>query len=170
MTTLRDRFEAEFGDEQMRREDLLAFIEKEREDATSKASHVVRERLFIDRKSITRDFVIPCPGHPQGDFRMHVTVGLYPDGRPGEIFIWADKAGSLASGALMAVAITLSFQWQHGIPFEGSVNKLRGMRFEPQGATGDVKYPLVSSPLDYVARWLLDKFGKLAESRLPRCL
>jgi ribonucleoside-diphosphate reductase alpha chain len=157
--TLRKRFEAEFGDEQLRQEDLLRFIERESAEA-KKSGSIVRERLHTDRKSITRDFKIPVPGHPQGDFIMHATVGQYPDGRPGELFLWADKAGSLASGALTAVAIALSFQWQHGVSFEASVAKLKGMRFEPMGATGDKDYPLVSSPLDYLARWLLDRFGK----------
>jgi len=163
VTTLQERFDEEFGDEQLRREDVLRFIEREIKAAVAKTGKVHRERLHTDRKSTTRDFKIPCPGHPQGDFVMHATVGQYPDGRPGELFLWADKAGSLASGALTAVAISLSFQWQHGVPFESSVAKLRGMRFEPMGATGDKFYPIVSSPLDYLARWLLDRFGKKAE-------
>lgn len=55
--------------------------------------------------------------------------------------------------------MVLSVAWQYGLPFRPTVEKLRGMRFEPQGATGDAKYGLVKSPLDYVARWLLDRFG-----------
>jgi ribonucleoside-diphosphate reductase alpha chain len=163
--TLRDRFEEEFGDEQLRREDVLRFVEREIDRAVKAAGTIHRERLHTDRKSITRDFKIPCPGHPQGDFVMHATVGQYPDGRPGELFLWADKAGSLASGALTAVSIALSFQWQHGVPFEASVSKLRGMRFEPMGATGDKSYPIVSSPLDYLSRWLLDRFGKKVDGK-----
>ena len=168
--TLRDRFEKQcctvslaeqpFFLPGTARLEVLKFIEQEIAEATKDAGRVVRERLHTDRKSITRDFKIPCPGHPQGDFVMHATVGQYPDGRPGELFLWADKAGSLASGALTAVAISLSFQWQHGVPFEASVGKLKGMRFEPMGATGDKDYSIVSSPLDYLARWLLDRFSK----------
>lgn len=160
MKTFRERFEEEFGDEPLHREDVLRFIEREMAVRPVGVRPVARERLHTDRKSITRDFMIPVPGHPLGDFIMHATVGQYPDGRPGELFLWADKAGSLASGALTAVAISLSFQWQHGVPFEASVGKLKGMRFEPMGATGDKDYPLVSSPLDYLARWLLHRFGK----------
>jgi len=121
---------------------------------------VVRERLPDTRESITRKFEIARPGHRNGDLSMYVTVGLYPDGRPGEIFIRADRTGSFASGALDAVAMVLSVAWQYGVPFAPTVAKLRGMRFEPQGATGDPKYGLVKSPLDYVAKWLLDRFVK----------
>ena len=118
-----------------------------------------RERLPDTRRSVTRKFKIARPGHRNGDLRMYVTVGFYPDGRPGEIFIKSDLTGSFASGALDAVAMVLSVAWQYGLPFRPTVEKLRGMRFEPQGATGDAKYGLVKSPLDYVARWLLDRFG-----------
>lgn len=92
--------------------------------------------------------------------KMWVTINTFPDGRPGEIFIKADKSGSLASGALDAVAIALSMAWQHGVPFEDTMKKFVGMRFEPNGITGDEAYPIVASALDYIARWALDKFGK----------
>lgn len=118
-----------------------------------------RERLPDTRQSITRKFEIARPGHRNGDLCMDVTVGLYPDGRPGEIFIRSDLTGSFASGALDAAAMILSVAWQYGVPFAPTVEKLKGMRFEPQGVTGDPKYSIVSSPLDYVARWLLDRFG-----------
>jgi len=118
-----------------------------------------RERLPSVRQSVTRKFKIARPGHRNGDLRMYVTVGLYPDGRPGEVFIRSDLVGSFASGTLDAVAMVLSMAWQHGVPFRPVVEKLRGTRFEPQGATGDPEYGIVSSPLDYVARWLLRRFG-----------
>jgi len=92
--------------------------------------------------------------------KMWVTINTYPDGRPGEIFIKADKSGSLASGALDAVAIALSMAWQHGVPFEATMEKFVGFRFEPNGITGDATYPIVASALDYIARWALDRFGK----------
>jgi len=118
-----------------------------------------RERLPSVRQSVTRKFKIARPGHRNGDLCMYVTVGLYPDGRPGEVFIRSDLVGSFASGTLDAVAMVLSMAWQHGVPFRPVVEKLRGTRFEPQGATGDPEYGIVSSPLDYVARWLLRRFG-----------
>jgi hypothetical protein len=129
-------------------------------EALKEEGVVVRERLPDTRESVTRKFKIARPGHRNGDLRMYVTVGLYPDGRPGEVFIRSDLTGSFASGALDAVAMVLSVAWQYGVPFEPTVVKLRGMRFEPQGATGDPRYGIVRSPLDYVARWLLDRFGE----------
>jgi ribonucleoside-diphosphate reductase alpha chain len=65
----------------------------------------------------------------------------------------------MASGALDAVAMSLSIAWQYGVPFEDSIQKLVGMRFEPEGVTGDPQYPIVTSPLDYIARWALDHFS-----------
>jgi ribonucleoside-diphosphate reductase alpha chain len=122
---------------------------------------ILKRRCLPDtRKSITRKFRIVRPGHERGDLKMYVTVGLYEDGTPGEIFIKADRSGSLASGALDAVAMELSMAWQYGVAFEQTVRKLVGMRFDPQGATGDKEYSFVASPLDYVARWLLNRFGK----------
>lgn len=100
-------------------------------------------------------------GSPKPEaLKMWVTINTYPDGRPGEIFIKADKSGSLASGALDAVAIALSMAWQHGVPFETTMEKFVGFRFEPNGITGDETYPIVASALDYIARWALDRFGK----------
>ena len=91
----------------------------------------------------------------------HVRHGRLLPGRQagGDLSIESDLVGSFASGALDAVAMVLSVAWQYGLPFRPTVEKLRGMGSEPQGATGDAKYGLVKSPLDYVARWLLDRFG-----------
>ena len=128
-----------------------------------------REKLPDERKSVCKTFRIPrqtkkcehCGEEiKRGPLKMYVHVGLYEDGRPGELFIKADQEGSMARGALDAVAMSLSMAWQYGVPFEASVRKLAGMRFDPMGMTGDPACPIVSSPLDYVARWLLLKFGQ----------
>jgi ribonucleoside-diphosphate reductase alpha chain len=120
-----------------------------------------RKRLPAVRiNGTTREFRIPRPGHRNGDLEMFVTINCFPDtGRPGEIFIRSDRTGSMASGALDAVAMSLSIAWQYGVPFEDSIQKLVGMRFEPEGVTGDPQYPIVTSPLDYIARWALDHFS-----------
>ena len=129
-----------------------------------------RQKLPDERQSVCKTFRISRQPKtceqcgkpvPRGPLKMYVHVGLY--GRPGELFIKADTEGSMARGALDAVAMSLSMAWQYGVPFEASVRKLMGMRFEPQGATGDEHYSIVTSPLDYVARWLLDKFGRKDE-------
>lgn len=153
-------------DELARSRDETCEVEHKLEDAIRELGTLkefgcaVRNRLPETRQSVTRKFKIARPNHRNGDLRMYVTVGLYEDGRPGEIFIRSDLTGSFASGALDAVAMCLSMAWQYGVPFEPTVAKLRGMRFEPQGATGDPKYGIVKSPLDFVAKWLLDRFGK----------
>ena len=121
------------GGEWLRRGEVLAFFGNLKPEP-------YRERLPDVRESVIHTFVIARPGHRNGDLTMDVTVGLYPDGRPGEIFIRSDYTGSFASGALDAVATALSMAWQYGVPFKPTVEKLKGMRFEPQGATGDPKY------------------------------
>jgi hypothetical protein len=129
-----------------------------------------REKLPETRKGIRRKFKIQRPDKvclkcetplpSNGPLKMWVTINTFPDGRPGEIFIKADKEGSLAGGSLDAAAISVSMALQHGVPFEDLMRKWVGLRFEPSGVTSDKDYPFVSSPLDYIARWALDRFGK----------
>jgi ribonucleoside-diphosphate reductase alpha chain len=120
----------------------------------------VRERLPDTRQSRTFTIRIPRPGDPEGEFQMYVHVGLYPDGRPGELFITTDKEGTFARAALDAAATTLSVALQYGAPLEPIVQKWRGTSFPPAGVTGNPKFPIVSSPLDALARLLLIEFTK----------
>jgi hypothetical protein len=123
----------------------------------------------LDRGGPSRKFKImrpaePCPhcnkDIPVPPLEMWVRINVYPDtGLPAEIFIKTDREETLA-GALDAAAIAASMAWQNGVPFEAVVGKWLGMRFEPSGVTGDPAFPLVSSPLDYIAKWALKKFGK----------
>ncbi len=126
-----------------------------------------REKLPTTRDSVTRTFRIPRPNDPEGEFQMYVIVGLYPDGRPGELFIDTDKEGSFASAALDAAAVAFSMALQYGAPIKPILEKWKGMRFPPEGATGDPAYPIVASPLDYFARWALDRFCKEEETSCP---
>jgi len=128
--------------------------------ALDEASKPSREKLPTTRNSVTRTFRIPRPGDPAGEFQMYVIVGLYDDGRPGEIFIDTDKEGSFASAALDAAAVAFSIALQYGAPLKTLLDKWKGMRFPPEGATGDPTYSIVASPLDYLARWMLDRFCK----------
>ena len=119
-----------------------------------------RKRLPRERTGTTFEIKIPRPGHRNGDLEMWVTINLFPDtGRPAEIFIKSDRSGSMASGALDAVAMSLSIAWQYGVPFEQSMGKFVNMRFEPEGVTGNPEFPIVTSPLDYIARLALARFG-----------
>jgi ribonucleoside-diphosphate reductase alpha chain len=89
---------------------------------------------------------------------VYVTVGLYPDGSPGELYIHADKVGSLAHGALAVAAVAISVGLRHGIPVSAYLPQMIGSKFGPGGFTGDAAYPTTGSILDLIGRWLRDKF------------
>lgn len=119
-----------------------------------------RERLPSERKSITRTFRLAykhSDGRPDM-MRFYFTAGCYDDGRVGEVFVKADKIGTLASGALDAVCIMMSMLLQHGVPLAEILPKLRHTRFDPSGFTKDPDIPSCSSALDLLAAWLAKKF------------
>lgn len=121
----------------------------------------VRERLPDDRTSSTRRFRLRYT-HKDGTpdtMRLYFTAGLYPDGRVGEVFVKADKTGTLASGSMDCVAVMMSMMLQYGVPLEEVCKKLRHTRFGPGGWTGDAEFPSCSSPLDLLAQWLMKKWG-----------
>jgi ribonucleoside-diphosphate reductase alpha chain len=121
---------------------------------------VKREYLPVERRSITHVFrlaYLHSDGRPDL-MKFYFTVGLFDDGRPGEVFIKADKSGSLASGALEAVGVMISMLLQHGVPLESILGKLRHTRYPPDGFTKDPTVPSCSSPLDLLAQWLGQKF------------
>ena len=133
-----------------------------------------RDRLPTDRASVTRRFKIPkrphaqsCPacGHTWeelGELRVYAIVGLYPDGRPGELFLHGDRAGSTVSGLLNALAVAVSVGLQHGVPLEVYSAKWRQTRFGAGGLTGDKVFRACTSMLDLIAQWLAARFGAAA--------
>jgi hypothetical protein len=106
---------------------------------------------------------IAAPQPEAERMKIYFTVGVYPDGQLGEIFIRADRSGSLASGALDAVAMLMSIGLQYGVPLQVMLEKLRHSRFEPEGYTRDGEFPSASSPLDLLAQWLGSKFSPKKE-------
>ncbi len=106
-----------------------------------------RTVLAETRRSITHKFSIN--GH-----EGYLTVGLFEDGRPGEIFIKIAKEGSTLSGLIQGFCRSFSLALQYGLPLEASIERFRNMRFEPSGATSNPEIPRASSILDYVARFL----------------
>ena len=90
----------------------------------------------------------------------YVTVGLYDDGRPGEIFVQMSKEGSTVSGFVDAWAITMSIALQHGVPLDRLLDKLVFTRFEPAGLTQNEAIPMAHSIIDYIARWLILQFSE----------
>jgi len=110
-----------------------------------------REKLPVERNSVTHKFSV-------GGHEGYITVGMYPDGRPGEIFIKMSKEGSTLSGVMDGLALTLSIGLQYGVPLKVLVNKLVNTRFEPSGITPNANIRFATSVLDYIARWLGGRF------------
>jgi ribonucleoside-diphosphate reductase alpha chain len=110
-----------------------------------------RRRLPTERTAITHKFDIA--GH-----EGYITVGLYPDGQPGEIFLKMAKEGSTVSGLMDTFATTVSVALQYGVPLKDLVNKFAHVRFEPSGFTGNPEIPIAKSIVDYIFRWLGSRF------------
>jgi ribonucleoside-diphosphate reductase alpha chain len=111
----------------------------------------VRRKLEDDRASVTHKFSIA--GH-----EGYVTVGLYPDGTPGEVFIRMAKEGSTIAGIMDSFATSISYCLQYGVPLKFLVAKFGHVRFEPMGWTGNSQIPFAKSIPDYIFRWMGLKF------------
>jgi ribonucleoside-diphosphate reductase alpha chain len=119
-----------------------------------------RQRLPDERASVTHKFSV-------GGSEGYITVGMYEDGRPGEVFIKMSKEGSTLSGVMDGLALTLSIGLQYGVPLKVLVDKLINTRFEPSGFTANPEIRFATSVLDYVGRWLGGRFLS-AEYLKPR--
>ena len=93
-----------------------------------------------------------------GDQEGYVNIGLYEDGRPGEVFITASQQGSTVRGLLDGIGILSSLCLQYGVPVEAIIKKFTGMQFEPAGPTQNKEIPFAASILDYYGRWLGQRF------------
>ncbi len=111
----------------------------------------VRRKLPLERASITHKFSI-------GGHEGYLTVGLYEDGQPGELFISMAKEGSTISGLMDSFATAVSYGLQYGVPLKFFVDKFSHVRFEPSGWTGNPTVPYAKSIMDYIFRWLGVKF------------
>jgi ribonucleoside-diphosphate reductase alpha chain len=120
----------------------------EQESAPPRA---VRHRLPGERASITHKFAMA--GH-----EGYITVGLYKDGTPGELFIRMAKEGSTVSGLMDSFATAISLALQHGVPMKLMCEKFSHTRFEPSGFTGNPEIPIAKSIMDYIFRWLELRF------------
>ncbi len=110
-----------------------------------------RHRLPAERASLTHKFKV-------GNHEGYITVGLYPDGSPGEIFITMAKEGSTVSGVMDCFATAISIALQHGVPLRLLCEKFKHTRFEPSGWTGNPDINYASSMMDYIFRWLELRF------------
>jgi ribonucleoside-diphosphate reductase alpha chain len=110
-----------------------------------------RRHLPDERRSVTHKFRV-------GEQEGYVTVGLYDDGLPGEIFVNISKEGSTIRGLMDSVAVLTSVALQYGVPLRNLVEKFRGVHFEPAGMTSNPQVPTASSLVDYIFRWLEVRF------------
>ena len=126
----------------------------------------VRHRLHQERASITHKFSI-------GGHEGYITVGMYPGGEPGEIFITMAKEGSTVSGLMDSFALAISIALQHGVPLKLLCDKFAHTRFEPSGWTNNSDIGYAKSIMDYIFRWLQLRFvegrqGELFEGLRPK--
>jgi ribonucleoside-diphosphate reductase alpha chain len=129
---------------------LLPAAVAEEEDLNA-PPRAVRHRLQEERASITHKFKV-------GDHEGYITVGLYPDGEPGELFITMAKEGSTVSGLVDSFALAVSIALQHGVPLKLFCEKFAHTRFEPSGWSGNPEIGYAKSIMDYIFRWLQMRF------------
>ena len=121
---------------------------KEKLQITNKPA---RRHLPDERQSITHKFSIA--GH-----EGYITVGMFEDGSPGELFITMSKEGSTISGLMDSLATSVSIALQYGVPLKVLVDKFSHARYEPSGFTNNPDIPIAKSLSDYIFRWLGKKF------------
>jgi len=121
------------------------------EDNLNAPPRAVRHKLQEERASITHKFNI-------GGHEGYITVGLYPDGEPGELFITMAKEGSTVSGLMDSFALATSIALQHGVPLKLLCEKFAHTRFEPSGWTSNPDIGFAKSIMDYIFRWLQLRF------------
>ena len=126
-------------------------LQKQLARAQAEAALPHRRRLPAERTAVTHKFDIA--GH-----EGYITVGLYPDGQPGEMFLKMAKEGSTVSGLMDSFATSVSVALQYGVPLRDLVNKFAHVRFEPSGFTGNQEIPIAKSIVDYIFRWLGSRF------------
>src|ERR1700720_842520 len=127
---------------------VAAHVEEENLNAPPRAH---RNKLQEERASITHKFSI-------GGHEGYITVGLYPNGEPGELFITMAKEGSTVSGLMDSFALAVSIALQHGVPLKLFCEKFAHTRFEPSGWTNNPDIGFAKSIMDYIFRWLQLRF------------
>ena len=128
-------------------------LEEEMAALRGRVDQPIRHRMSATRMSLTHKFEIA--GH-----EGYITVGLYEDGQPGELFIHMSKEGSTIGGLMDTVGTLTSVALQYGVPLESLVKKFAYQRFEPSGFTKNPDIRNATSITDYVFRWLGCQFIK----------
>jgi ribonucleoside-diphosphate reductase alpha chain len=133
-----------------RTQPLSTSIDKKKDKQQAKIKPA-RRHLEDERQSITHKFSIA--GH-----EGYITVGMFEDGTPGELFITMSKEGSTISGLMDSLATSVSIALQYGVPLKVLVDKFSHARYEPSGFTNNPDIPIAKSVSDYIFRWLGRKF------------
>ena len=133
--------------------DRLAELEAELAELRAKADQPLRKRMADTRVALTHKFDIA--GH-----EGYITVGMFEDGQPGELFVQMQKEGSTLGGLMDTVGALTSMALQYGVPLDSMVRKFAHQRFEPSGFTKNPDIRTASSITDYVFRWLGCQFIK----------
>jgi len=139
---------------------LEAEIEALRDELEKAKAAPRRRHLPSTRESITHRFTV-------GQTKGYLTVGLFEDGAPGELFLTVAKEGSTAGGLMDAIGILTSMALQYGVPVEALARKFEHVSFEPSGWTRHPEMRRASSVIDYVFRWLGMEFS--ATYREEKC-
>jgi ribonucleoside-diphosphate reductase alpha chain len=143
-----------------RSQPLSTSLDKEKKEKVTAPAEVeyraLRRKLPDERKAVTHKFDIQ--GH-----EGYLTVGLFDDGTPGELFVTMAKEGSTISGLMDAFATQTSYALQFGVPLKFMVDKFSHMRFEPSGFTKNKEIPIAKSIVDYIFRWMASHFLPLDE-------
>ena len=132
-------------------EQQIKSLEAEVQQLREEVGKPLRRRLSETRNAVNHKFEIA--GH-----EGYLTVGLFPDGQPGELFVTMAKEGSTIGGLMDTIGALTSLALQYGVPLEGLVKKLAHQRFEPSGFTRNPDIRNASSIIDYVFRWMACQF------------
>ncbi|MGA8360251.1 MAG: vitamin B12-dependent ribonucleotide reductase [Candidatus Dormiibacterota bacterium] len=140
-----------YRDGSKRSQPLATSIDKTTGHRVQVVERPLRKRLPAERTAITHKFEV-------GGHEGYITVGLYEDGTPGEIFLRMAKEGSTVSGLMDSFATAVSLALQYGVPLPALVDKFSHTRFDPQGFTRNPEIPIAKSVMDYIFRWLASRF------------
>ena len=138
---------------------VISQVTSQETRASSDVKEPFRRRLPDERQALTHHFAV---GGQEG----YLTVGLYEEGVPGEIFITMSKEGSTVSGLMDCFATAVSLALQYGVPLKVLCQKFSHTRFEPSGFTGNPEIGYAKSLMDYMFRWLALKY--LPKEAMPR--
>ena len=141
----------DFSEEESIEVDAEISQEKVQEVIYKEVQKPYRRKMPKERHSITHKFEVS--GH-----KGYITVGLFDDGTPGEVFLNMGKEGSTLSGIVNALTLSMSLNLQYGVPLETIVRKFSHVRFEPNGMTDNPEIPMAKSLIDYVAKCMAIKF------------